>query len=338
VSEQRPQRLARTNLGATVAFQDVLDAMQDGFVIQDASGSICDFNHSALEILGLTEDQLLGRTSMDPSWSTVREDLTPFPGEEHPAMVALTTGKSQSNVMMAVSRPNGEVRWIRINANPMTGTATVNTPLQGIPAERYVIVLFADVTEMVSAKSQLDEYFRASVDLICIAHADGRFKRVNCSFYRLLGYGQEDLFEQKFMDFIHPDDVIVARQGMERLFVEHLVYDIKCRFRMKSGGYKRISWSCQLHSKSGNLYASGRDITELQRTEDSLRRLMGQLNESAIVAFTDYRGVITEVNDNFCQISGYSRDELIGKTHKVVNSGEHSREFFGAMWSTVRSG
>jgi diguanylate cyclase (GGDEF)-like protein/PAS domain S-box-containing protein len=62
------------------------------------------------------------------------------------------------------------------------------------------------------------------------------------------------------------------------------------------------------------------------------------LEESAIVAITDVRGVITYANDKFLQISKYSREELIGKTHRIVNSGYHPPSFFKDMWETIKSG
>lgn len=66
--------------------------------------------------------------------------------------------------------------------------------------------------------------------------------------------------------------------------------------------------------------------------------LRSAIDEAAIVAITDKRGIITWVNKKFCAISKYSREELIGKTHRIINSGFHPREFFDDMWRDISSG
>lgn len=77
---------------------------------------------------------------------------------------------------------------------------------------------------------------------------------------------------------------------------------------------------------------------QLLATRKELEELKIALNAHAIVVTTDSQGVITECNDKFCEISQYSRDELIGQTHRLINSGQHSREFFQQLWHTISSG
>ncbi|MFO1527071.1 MAG: PAS domain S-box protein [Turneriella sp.] len=79
-------------------------------------------------------------------------------------------------------------------------------------------------------------------------------------------------------------------------------------------------------------------IDRLKNSNSKVREIEVALNEHSSVAFTDSNGIITMVNDKFCETAGYSRMEVIGQDHRIINSGYHSRDFFRDMWQTIRGG
>lgn len=121
-------------------FRTLFETMAQGVVYHNKSGEIIAVNHSAERILGLSIDQMKGLTSLDPTWKTIHDDGSPYPGEEHPAMVSLRTGKPVYGEIMGVFHPKEEKNhWIKVNAIPQYHEGE-DEPFQ-------VYASFEDITE-----------------------------------------------------------------------------------------------------------------------------------------------------------------------------------------------
>ncbi len=189
-----------------------------------------------------------------------------------------------------------------------------------------------------SEKFDIDKFFTLSLDLLCIADVDGTFKKINPAFVKTLGFSQSELLSKSFFELIHPDDQASTLLEIEKLAAGKITINFENRFRTADGSYRVLNWSASPDLATGNLYASARDVTEQRRAEARIKQNYNALSESAIVAQTDAKGTITEVNEKFCQLSGYSKEELIGKNHRILNSGAHPKEFFANMWRTISGG
>ncbi len=100
-------------------YRSVITTMAEGIVLQQIDGSIIACNPSAERILGLTSEQIMGKSSIDPEWRAIHEDGSPWPGETHPAMITLKTGQPMFNMIMGVYKPDHSLVWILINSQPI---------------------------------------------------------------------------------------------------------------------------------------------------------------------------------------------------------------------------
>ncbi len=130
-------------------YRSVIVAMAEGIVLQQADGKITACNQSAEQILGLTADQMMGLTSIHPHWRAIQEDGSDFPGENHPAMVTLQTGKPLFNVIMGVHKPDEDLSWISINSQPLFHPDQIQP--------YAVITSFTDITARKQAEEALKQ-------------------------------------------------------------------------------------------------------------------------------------------------------------------------------------
>lgn len=194
------------------------------------------------------------------------------------------------------------------------------------------------IAEIEKRSAELDRLFNLSIDMISVVTPGGDIKRINPAFSKALGYTKEELYSKSLLDLVHPDDWISAKEQFIRLMGGDDIMNFENRCRTKVGEYRWMSWRIVLDKERQVIYSITRDITEEKIATKKIEDLTYTLNQTAIVMIVSKDEKIISVNDKFCEISGYHRDEVIGQHHEMLDSFHHSDAFWAELRGTIESG
>jgi diguanylate cyclase (GGDEF)-like protein/PAS domain S-box-containing protein len=213
VTEQR--QTAERLRAAEERYQTVVSALHEGVIMYSTSGEIVASNQRAEELLGLREEQMLGRTPRDPRWRPLRDDGLPWNGDELPTARALRTGEAQLGEVLGIHTPEGDVRWVQANATPLR---------DGDGEVSGVVTSFLDVTEqrareraVAAAEARFRTLFEAAPIGMSLTNLQGTKIAVNPALAQTLGRPAETLVGIPIYDHIHPDDRATSLAAFARL-------------------------------------------------------------------------------------------------------------------------
>ena len=181
-------------------YRSLIHKVQTAIVLHDSQGRILNSNPLAQELLGLSADQLLGKTLIDPERHFLREDGSILPEAEYPVHLVLSTLQPLRGYVTGITRPDrGDVAWVLVNAEPEYDAA-------GEIAQ--VIVSFVDITERKQAEEvllHLAAIVEFSDDAIIGKSLEGNIVSWNRGAERLYGYREEEVKGRSVSILIPPD-------------------------------------------------------------------------------------------------------------------------------------
>lgn len=312
----------------THALEQASEIFEEGVLVHGPDGATIEAaNPLAAEILGLTPDQLHGRSNVDPRWRTVDREGRPLAPENHPSSIAFRTGVAQRNVLVGVHRPDGQLRWLSVTAVP------IDHPEDG---SRGIIVRFADVTDEQASLRDIAERAQRMREVEEIATL-GTWEYdlaadklvVSEGLYRLLGLDPE-VFppgRETFEQFVEAEDRDRVFGQLTAAVREGSSFNVVHRIRRADGdlGTFRVRGRPQMDGEGQVVRVVGttQDISEparmereLSRARDQLRGVLDSVTEYAIVA-TNPWGVVTDINRGAELMFGYTADEIVGRSPGV---------------------
>lgn len=247
----------------------ILDCSPSVIYTKDLTGRYTAINKQFEDFSGLKRADVLGKSDFE---------LFPLSVAQHSAQNDKAVIEGKKPVEREEFGPvHGEMHTFISTKYPLISEDGVIYGICGISS---------DITERKRAEEELSQIFSMSLDMICAADLNtATFLKVNPAFEAVLGYGEEELLEKPFFEFIHPDDIDPTRSIIEKtLRLGGKVINFENRYRRKDGRYRWLSWVSHTNPEKDVIYAVARDVTDWKETRRTLERSKSLLDATGRMA------------------------------------------------------
>ncbi len=322
-------------------YRALLENLSSGVVVHRPDTSIMLSNAMAASMLGLTEDQMLGKVATDPGWQFLHEDETPMSVDDYPVNRVLVSGVPLQNYVIGAHHADRtDSTWVLCNAFPVRDND--GKMLQ-------VVVTFTDITQLKQAQRALQrsqimmERTEKAVRLASFEW-DVATNTVTWSpeMFRIFGrdpalgtpnlQGQAALYTPQSTQQLYAAVNLAVSEGtpyeLELMTVQP---DGELRPCFVMGFPERDE-----RGRVVRLAGLVQDITQRMREEEKIRLAASVFSHAREgITITTASGTIVDINDAFTRITGYSREEVIGQNPRVLKSGRQDAAFYAAMWGDL---
>jgi len=266
----------------------LLQNIRAGVVVHGADTRIRISNPTAQELLGLSEEQMLGKAVIDPAWHFLRDNGSQMPFEEYPANRGLAERQPVTDLIVGVCRPDQDaVTWVLANVQPTLDE-------QGEVNE--VIVTFVDITTRKYIEEDLrkrEAELNAAQRIAHIGHWERDLENnriaLSTEIYRIFGLPPQDRllnlaqWHERWTELIHPEDRLRTTQAFVDALQGGSAYDVEYRVIRPNGEVRVVHSQAELSKdESGRprrMFGTMQDITELKQAEEALNRLNEELEQ-----------------------------------------------------------
>ncbi len=314
-----------------------LENMAEGVVVRGPDGSVRDANPAAVCLLGDVLENMNLRaqgTQAGCDASFVRADGSPMPANDLPGAIAIEQGRAPGSTVLGLRRADGSLTWLKASAAPLVGEAT---------APKGVICTFADITELRHAEDRarrLAAAVEAVDDIVVIMNTRGELLEVNEATLRMHGIqDKKELLGREVFDLVVPQDRHKAMAALQELLETGRAGPVECQMVAAGSGQiipvEASGAILKRDARGRPLEAVGvvRDIADRTRAHQVLQEREASIS-SIFRAAPIGIGVVSDrvlqqVNDEFCDMVGFRREELVGQSARMVYPSDEDYEHVG---------
>jgi PAS domain S-box-containing protein len=297
-------------------YRNLFETMVQGVFYQNRDGYITNANQAALEILGVSEEEIRQRSIFSNDWKAIDENGKALMPEEYPSMKAISTGSEVENIILGIfNKKDEEFRWLSVSAKPQFTTD------KGKSNEAFVTM--HDITARKRAEIELrnsEERFQALIeqapDAIYMHDSDGRIVLFNKKASQMTGYSADQLRQMHISNLEIKYSLEELKEKWNRLLHQKSMR-IEGLHKRQNGDIFPVDVNLSFMQIHGRTLIIGfaRDISDRKRTENALRESeekYRKLVDNSLLGFYLIRkGILLYCNKTFADIFGYDQSELI---------------------------
>ncbi|MBZ5536073.1 MAG: PAS domain S-box protein [Acidobacteriia bacterium] len=321
-------RQQRKLQASEVRYRTLFEHANDGIGVVTANDHrLVEVNNRFGEILGYQPQALLGKDIRD----LVRGNGDRTASD---AFIALLDRIDSGEGELTMQKAAGETLPVMVSFSKPS-----------MEEEKLVVLIIRDLSERKRAEAKFSGLLESSPDGIVISRNDGKIVLINAQTEKLFGYRKDELLEQP-IEMLMPDHLRNVHTGHRTGYISAprirpMGSGLNLIGRRKDGVEFPVEINLTpMFTEDGLLVISDiQDISETKRAKEALSKLSSAVEQTAdTVAITDREGIIEYINPAFEKLAGYSLDEVVGKTFRILKSGKHDQEFYRNLWRTILSG
>ena len=303
-------------------YKKLMDFASDAIFILDQNGKLLEYSEVSRKMLGYTKDEMKRLSVEDWDISNSKDDIL----------------KQIKNIS---SEPiSFETKHKRKDGT--TYDAAITSVKIIIDDKEYVYASVRDITKqniieniLQEQKKELETIFNTTKDGFAMVDLETNFLFFNDSYLEMTGFKAEELKTKSCAGLSISEDISKAQKVIAEVIEKGFVENFEKTCVVQGGKKVIVNMSLALMPDKQRILLSTRDVTEARANEAQFKEYIELVDKNIITSSTDLIGDITYVSDAFCNISGYTKEELMGKNHRIIRHPDLPNSFYKNMWDTV---